>query len=534
MDFFHFQLKHWERAMAVMAIAPLWLASCRTASVSTPSVTRQEVQQKSIVVLYDNDVHCAFEGYEKMAGLRDAIRDTAWCCLVSCGDFLQGGSAGAISRGQYIADIMKAADYTAITLGNHEFDFGIPRMKELLAAIGAPVTCCNLTSLPEGRKEYANFVLSHLGSLCVAFVGVTTPMTLYNEAYAFYGEDGKQTHELGEEHVYAIVQLAVDEARQAGAERVIVLAHVGEDDNQTHVTSHELVKHTRGIDAVLDGHTHSVVPEARVKNLDGKEVPISQTGTKFRHVGKLLIDRQGRISTTLLPMKELHHSSPAVKAATDAVRKEYDTRVGRVVCQSEVTLSILNENGKQAVRLREVNMGDAVADAYRYVTGAQIAMTNGGGIRASLKPGDVTYGHVIAALPYENYVEVLEVKGQKILDVLEEGVSNLPLEHGDFPQVSGMKLEVNAQANPRVRNVQVWDEPSATYVPLDPEADYTLATIDYCVTGGGFNKLLKDEKVLRPNVMPYSEAFIEYVTRKLGGRIGKEYARPQGRISVVE
>ena len=519
--------------MAVMAIAFPCLVACHTQS-SSSSLTTQDGIQKSIVVLFENDVHCAFEGYERIAGLRDAISDTAWCCMVSSGDFLQGGTAGAISRGQYIADIMKAADYAAVTLGNHEFDFGIPHMKELLSSIGAPVTCCNLVRLADKKQEYDNFVLCHFGNTRVAFVGVNTPMSVVNESYAFFDENEVQTHGLCLEDFYKVVQQAVDEARMAGATYVILLAHVGEDDNQMHVTSHELVKRTRGVDVVLDGHTHSVVPCVKVQNLDGKEIPIAQTGSKFTNIGKLLIDRKGNLSTELLPMKEVLYSNPAVREATEKIRQEYEARVGRVVCFSEVPLTILDGNGKQAVRREEVNLGDLVTDAYRYVTEAQIAITNGGGIRAGIKSGELTYGNILAALPYENYLEVIEVKGQKILEILEEGVKNLPYENGDFPQVSGLQFQICTSASPRVSNVKVWNEDSSSYVSLNPEANYTLSTIDYCVTGGGFNKLLKDEKVIRGRIMTYSDALIEYITKKLEGHIGQEYAKPQGRIRITE
>lgn len=492
------------------------------------------VEQKSIVVLYDNDVHCAIDGYEKMAGLRDAISDTAYCLMVSSGDYLQGGTAGAISNGQYIADIMRSMDYTAITLGNHEFDFGMARMKELLAHINAPVTCCNLYSTTTGKREYANYVMKQVGSKKIAFVGATTPTTLYTEAYSFFDKDDKQTHQLSEKLLYEEVQKSADEARKAGADYVIVLAHVGEDDNLCHTRSHDMVEKTTGIDAVLDGHTHSVVPSVVVNNKDGKPVIITQTGTKYANIGKLVIQSNGAMRTQLVPLKSIQKTNARVHAVTDSIKMVYNVKVNRHICKSDVPLNILDERGKQAVRLRETNAGDLVTDAFRYVTGAQIAITNGGGIRTSLKDGDLTYGDIIALLPYENYVEVVGVRGQKVMDILNACTNFLPTENGDFPQVSGLKYKIDMKKDKnRVSDVVVLDAATNTYKPLDLNATYTLGTIDYCVTGGGLQKLLRNEKVIKQNIMLYSEALIEYVTKKLNGHIGSDYELPQDRITIL-
>lgn len=515
-------------AVVIMATASLLLSSCR---VLDKGMGRYEANaRKSIVVLYDNDVHCAIEGYQKAAGLRDAIQDTAFCIMVSSGDYLQGGTAGAISNGQYVADIMKTVDYAAITLGNHEFDYGMTRMKELLKDIGAPVTCCNLYSVETGKKEYASYVTKQVGNKNIAFVGAVTPTTLYTEAYSFYDKNDRQTHHLSEKNLYQEVQKAVNAARQNGADYVVLLSHIGEDDNICHTMSHELVKQTNGIDVVLDGHTHSVVPQVTEYNKDGKPVIITQTGTKYANVGKLLIQPDGKMCTELIPMKSLTKKNTKVEAATEKVMKEYNAKVQKHICNSDVELNILDARGKQAVRLREVNAGDLVTDAYRYVTNTQIAITNGGGIRTSLKSGNLTYGDIIALLPYENYVEILEVKGQKIIDVLNACTKFLPLENGDFPQVSGIRYTIDMNAQQRVSKVEVLDEKTGKYSDIDPNATYTLGTIDYCVTGGGLQTLLKNEKVVKQNIMLYSEALIEYVTKKLNGHIGQEYASPQGRI----
>lgn len=502
-------------------------------AVSTPAhaIKRKKADTKSIVILYENDVHCEIGGYSKLAGLRDAIQDTAWCCCVSSGDFIQGGTAGALSRGQYVVEIMKTVGYAAITLGNHEFDYGTRRMNSLIEQIDAPVTCANYKKLGESAPIYKPYIMHKMGDKMVAFVGVLTPTTIYTEEIGFFDRSGKQTHELSVNNIYEVVQNAVDAAREEGADYVIILSHLGEDDNKYHVTSHSLIKATNGIDALLDGHTHSVVPQLKVKNKDGKPTIITQTGTRFANVGKLIIKKDGTLHTELIPSGNITSENKIVKNTTDSIISIYEEMVNRHVCTSEVPIMINNAQGIREVRSKETNAGDLVSEAFKYVTGADVALANGGGIRAQIEPGEVKYGDIISLLPYENQLTVVEVKGQKILELLNECTRHLPLEDGDFPQVAGMKYTIELSKEPRVTEVMI-ENKDGEYLPIDPDATYTLGTINYCVTGGGFKGLLKDAKIVQSNIMLYKEALVEYITKEKNGHIGQEYAKPKGRIII--
>ena len=247
--------------------------------------------QKSIVILYENDVHCGIDGYKTMAGLRDAINstDTAYVAIVSVGDFLQGNTTGAISKGQYIVDIMREMKYDAVTLGNHEFDYGVPRMLELLRQLDAPIVCANFFEAGAPQTLYAPYIIRHFGNKKVAFVGATTPETMILEGYAFYDTNGILIYDLKRDGFYQLVQQAVDKARAEGADYVVLLSHVGETTQSLGFNSHLLVNNTRGIDVVLDGHSHEIFENARVANADGKEITVTQTGTQFSTIGKLLI-----------------------------------------------------------------------------------------------------------------------------------------------------------------------------------------------------------------------------------------------------
>ena len=525
------QMNRTSRSIATIAIVWMTVVACQT---STSVDLCPKKADASIVVVYDNDVHCGVEGYARMAGLRDMIADTAYTLTVSNGDYYQGGPAGALSKGQYIIDIMNSVGYDAVTLGNHEFDYKTPRQLELMAQFNAPVVCANFVELPSGKRVYAASVVKRLGKKKVGLVGVITPTTLYTEEYAFFDEQGKQLYDLCEKETYQLVQQAVNDIRKK-VDYVIVLAHLGEDENETGVDSHGLVRATNGIDVVLDGHTHSLIPQDVVMNKDGKPVLVSQTGTKFQSVGKLVIRHDGRMSTELVDMKAIPYIDRTVRLVTDSIQAVLNAQTSRPICQNDVVLEILDEKGNQLVRYAETNVGDLVADAYRNITGADFAMTNGGGIRVSLPKGQLTYGDLVTLMPFDNYVCIVDITGAQLKDLLEDCTKHTPVEFGDFPQVSGIKFTIDKRRTEgdRITDLVILNK-SGSYEPVEMNRTYNLATIDYCVTGGGFVGKLKQNRVSKPSIILYNECLIQYVTDNLKGHIGQEYAAPQGRIKIVE
>lgn len=489
---------------------------------------------KSIVILSDNDVHCAIDGYSRLAGLHDAIAasDTAWVATVSCGDYLQGGNAGALSRGQYIVDVMKEVRYDAVTLGNHEFDYGMDRMQELMPQIGAPVVSANLYKFGSSEPCFTSFTIRNYGARSVAFVGVTTPESMIGERYSFYDNDGNQTYDLRTDDVCSLVQTAVNEARSQGADYVIILSHLGEEQPALGITSHELIAATRGIDAVLDGHSHSVIPGDVVKNLDGKPVPVSQTGTQFANIGKLVISANGHISTSLVPIEDIPYERASVSAAIDKVHQDLDQVTARQIAHSDFDLIMRDADGKRMIRLGETNLGDLLTDAVRYVMQAQIGLFNGGGFRSSISAGTITYGDVTNAQPFDDHLAKFEATGEQILSMLTRCTSALPAEEGQFPQVSGLRYTIHQQSD-TVSDVAVFDEASGNWIPLDPVGYYTIASSDYYARGG-FYETLKDCKQLVYSTGLVRDALADYLETTLGGTVPSIYAQPQGRITIVD
>ena len=489
--------------------------------------------QKSIVILYENDVHCGIDGYTKMAGLSDAISraDTAYVGAVCVGDFLQGNTTGAISKGQYIVDIMRYMDYHALTLGNHEFDYGVPRMVQLLEQVNAPVVCANLYEAGEPQPMYAPYVIHQYGDKKVAFVGACTPETMILEGYSFYDTNGILLYDLKQKTFYQLIQQAVDEARKAGADYVVLLSHVGETTQSMGFNSHLLVNHTRGIDVVLDGHSHNIFENAKATNLDGKEITVTQTGTQFANVGKLVITPEGQFITQLMKGKDIPYENAKVTATTDSIRQMVKAVTSKVVAKSDYTLVVSDENDQWIVRSEETNAGDLVADAYRYAMKADIGFENGGGIRNDIEAGDITYGDIIGMLPYDNTLRRISVTATQLKEMLTRCTSLVPVLDGNFPQCSGLRFTVHSKSH-TVSDIEILQE-DGSYAPIDMQRSYSVALTNYNHEGGGFFDSFKKCPVLQESTLRYYEALSDYLTKVLGGTTGEVYAQPQGRIKIV-
>jgi len=490
--------------------------------------------QKSIVILYENDVHCGIDGYAKIAGLRDAINsaDTAYAAAVCCGDFLQGNTTGAISKGQYIADILRHMDYHALTIGNHEFDYGVPRMMQLLEEVGTPVVCANFYEAGKHQPVFAPYVIRQYGDKRVAYIGACTPETMISEGYSFYDTDGILLYDLKPKTFYQLVQQAVDAARSEGADYVVLLSHVGETPQSMGFSSHLLVSNTRGIDIVLDGHTHEIVESVKVKNLDGKEITVTQTGTQFAYVGKLLITADGRLITQLIKSQDIPYSNATIAAVTDSIRQKVKTVTSEVVAHTDYTLVVSDENAQWIVRGRETNAGDLVADAYRHAMKADIGMENGGGIRNDIHEGDITYGEIIGMLPYDNTLRRIMVTAEQLKTMLTRCTALVPVLDGNFPQCSGLRFTIHSKSH-TVSDIEIL-QADGSYAPIDMQRTYSVALTNYNHEGGGFFDCFKKCVVLQESSIRYYEALADYLRKVLGGTTGPAYAQPQGRIRIVE
>ena len=514
-----------------------------------------------VVILYTNDVHCAIDtniGYAGVAAYEKAYEDAGYdVLLVDCGDAVQGAAVGTLSTGEYIVDIMNEVGYDVATIGNHEFDYGMDRFNELVEMAEYPYVSANFTDL-EGNTILSPYAVLEAGGYSIAFVGASTPETFSKSTPTYFqDEEGNFIYSFcgGNDgaDLYAAVQAAVDDARAEGADYVVVLSHLGTEASSVPFTSTDLIANTSGIDVVLDGHSHSVWEMEIEQNKDGEDVVMSSTGTQLTALGSLTIDAEGNLATQL--HTETIFQDDETAAFIDGIEAQYADTLATVVATSDVDLTIYDPTETDAdgnpirlIRSQETNLGDLCADAYRAISGADIAFVNGGGIRDSIPAGDITYEQIIAVHPFGNALCVVEATGQEILDALEMSVRHVPDETGGFLQVSGLTFEVNTSVESsvvvddadmfvevagdrRVQNVLVGGE------PIDPEATYTLASHNYMLKSGGDGyTMFADNVLLQDEVMLDNQVLINYITESLGGVVGEEYSDPygQGRITFVE
>ena len=379
-------------------------------------------------------------------------------------------------------------------------------------------------------------------------MGIVTPESFTKSTPAYFqDQDGQFIYSFCEgndgQDLYDAVQAAIDSAKAAGADYVIGVAHLGVDPSSSPWTSYEVIANTNGFDAMIDGHSHSSITET-VKDEDGCDVLLQQTGSKLASVGKLTIDENGHIAAKLVDISSVA-PDPEATAYIASITEKFDQLQNTVVASSQVELTIYDENGQRAIRSAETNLGNLVADAYRVMLDGDISFVNGGGIRDNIAPGDITYGDIIKVHPFGNEMCLAEVTGQQILDALEMGSSALPGENGSFQHVSGMSYTVNTAIPSSVVEddqgmfVKVDGPYRVTEVtigtePLDVNKTYTLASHNYLLKsqGGGFS-MFKDVKLIKDCVMIDNQTLIDYIVEELDGVVGESYAKPAGRITIV-
>lgn len=492
--------------------------------------------ERSIVVLFENDVHCNIGEYAYLAGLRDLmVADSAWVAITSSGDYLQGGLAGSASKGQAIADIMQCMNYDAITVGNHEFDFPMQTTRKLLHDIGAPVVCANLRDAEADTLVFAPYVIHQYGRRKVAYVGVTTPTIEESNRFALVDSISKKLkYDLCSRDLYLRVQRAVDQARQEGADYVIVLSHLGER-NESGITSHSLIQATRGIDAVLDGHTHSFVPSLHVNNIDGKPVLIAQTGTQFAHIGKLVIDPDSKIYAEMLDTRKLMFRHPQITRITEIVQEQYMSNSESRIGLSEVEMRRYSLWRTADKNPRVINGGDLVTDAMRICSKADLAWLNPGSIRKSLPAGEITRGNILEFLPYENYVCTISITGAQIYKMVNQLIKNLKRDEEKITPVSGIRLKLKAKNKKYVIDqLEILDQKTGEFSSIDPKRMYTVATTDYCLNIGWKLQVLLKNATIHNTGMLYSDAVSQYINTNLGGIVNASSIKQKDRVALAK
>ena len=510
---------------------------------------------KEIIILHTNDIHCGITdnlGIDKVSQYKKDMKKQGHpVALVDAGDAIQGAPIGKLSAGESIVKIMNAVGYDFAIPGNHEFDYGMARFLELAPKQKCGYYSCNFVDVKTRKPILKPYKIIILGGKKIGFVGVTTPETLVTSTPKYFQDkNGKFIYSFCEdqtgEKVYKAVQRAVNNVRRDGAEYVFLVGHLGTDGSIPYWSSGAIAANTYNIDAIIDGHSHEqYIPPHKVINKAGKEVLVSQTGTKLQSLGKMTIREDGSITSELV--KGLKEADKKITKLVAKENKRFEPILNQPVGETFVELTGNDpKTGQRRVRNGETNLGDFVADAYREVLDADIAMVNGGSIRNTIKKGVFTYNDLLEAFPFGNMCTVIEATGQQIVDALEVGASNYPGEHGAFMQVSGMTYAVDpsvpsgvvldakgnfveVKGERRVKDVMINGK------PIDLNGKYTIGGSTYVLKDGGNGLVMfKQSRLIKDGVMTDVDAIMEYVQNHLNAKIKDGYEDPYGtgRITI--
>ncbi len=500
-------------------------------SVGAPAAFAEETNcffgdKADVTILYTNDVHTYIDNkspkptYAAIAALKKSIEDTGRdVLLVDAGDHIQGTAYGSMDDGATIIELMNEAGYDLATPGNHEFDYGMARAKAVLQEADFPYVSCNWVDLRTGFNVLPSVKFFFVGGRKIAFVGVTTPETFTKSTPAYFMNDAQTKYIydiLGGEDgqkLYDAVQKAIDKAEFWGADTIIGLGHLGVDPSSSPWTSEEVIAHTHGFTAFIDGHSHTVMANKQVTDASGKAVTLTQTGSYFKNIGKMTVGADGTITTELIDTYE--GLDAAVAATASNWISAVDDMLGEEIAVGDTKFYINDPaTGKRRIRSGETNLGDFVADGiYTYFNEIEelhcdVAIMNGGGIRTDVEAGPWSFKTCKTVSPFGNVACLMSVTGQQIQDALEFGARFAGAEgkeNGGFLQVAGARYTIHpmipntVQTNdknvwtgsatiPRVSNVEIYDKTTGTYQPLDPNATYALAGMNYTLRnlGDGF------------------------------------------------
>ena len=524
----------------LLAMAMVLSLSVTSFAADTDSEAKAEMAGKT-VILHTNDVHGAIEGYAYITALKaDYEAKGAEVILVDAGDYSQGEVYVSDTKGLDAVEMMNVTGYDVVTLGNHEFDYGYAQLKENMTKADFKILCANVYG-EDGIPIFdANYTYTTKSGVKIGFFGMETPeaQTKANPALIKGLKFDTDLKAVAEKQLEALKDDDV----------VIALSHLGVDDSSKPYTSYDLYNAAKGIDFIIDGHSHSVM----TKGKNGE--PIQSTGTKFANIGVIVIDDASKKieSNSLYEIKEDTAKDAAVAAAAQKIIDRIDKEYGAVFAKSKVEL-----NGAKAPngnRDGETNNGDLITDAmlWKVMQNKEgltvnedhvVAITNGGGIRAAIKAGDVTKKDIKTVLPFGNTIEVIYVTGNELLEALEASTFCVPESIGGFPQVSGISYTISTGA---VYDANAETYPASTY--YGPKSinrvtinsingkdfklgdTYAVVTNNFSAAGGDTYYAFKAATAKFDTGVPLDEAVMEYVTKELKGVIGEQYAAPQGRI----
>lgn len=537
-------------------ISILMLAATIASLAASQAKKTVKLPEQDIVILYTNDVHCGIEDNIGYAGLslykQEMSEQTPYVSLVDAGDAIQGATIGMISKGGCIISLMNELGYDVVIPGNHEFDYGMKRFLELSKKIQCGYIACNFR---RGNKlVFPAYKMISYGKTKVAYVGIVTPETISKSTPVYFQDDaGNFIYDFGGENnaakMISDTQQAIDAARKKGADYVVLVAHLGENGVTPEMSAPYLTSHISGADVVIDGHSHEVTPVFSVKDKSGREIPITQSGTKLSHIGKVTISKKGIISTELVDSVPSRNGSSADKKIQKSIadmKENFSATVSRKIGETDFPLLATDENNNWLVRDGETNLCDFIADAYREILGADICVINGGSVRSNIPAGVITYNNILNVNPFDNLICVAEVKGQTLIDELEFGARQYPKLSGGILHCSGLSYKIDPKVKPSIETdenmfflkvtgpYRVYDV-TVNGKPIDPEKIYTVAGIEFTLFFHGDGHMFYGAKRIPGKIMKDRDILIKY-TENLGGKLPEKYRNKtgEGRLIIRE
>jgi 2',3'-cyclic-nucleotide 2'-phosphodiesterase (5'-nucleotidase family) len=530
---------------------------------------KSEELSDDIIILHTNDVHCGIQdtiGYDGLMLYKKELKKKyKYVLTVDVGDHIQGDIIGLLSKGVDIISIMNEVGYDVAILGNHEFDYGLEALENCSKLLKCGYICSNFCYRKNKAPIYKPYVIKEVGDKKIAFISVLTPLTfLKSFLHTVTDDDGELLYDFltanENQDLYDRVQEHIDKVRSEGADYVIILDHMGDDEDPNNIhTSIRLISHISGVDAMLDAHTHKVYTK-KVKDKNGKEIFLSQTGTKLYNIGVLKIQTDGKITSELVSeVPEPDDKEGAIKVVRNNKERWVDEEMNKFLKKIEDSHSgelndvigysdfdlIINtdpnkDHHKHLTRVAESALGDLVTDAMRNAGKSDVAIITGGSIRNDIHKGNITSLNALSVLPYSNKIMVKEVTGQDILDAVELGMKVLPEFSPRFIQVSGISFKVDLSipspvvvdendmfikinGKRRVSEVKIGNE------DLILDKKYKIALEEYTSNGGGGFTMFTDYEEIDLQILD-NESLIKYIKENLNGKIPDSYKNTQGRI----
>ena len=536
--------RHKLLALALSLALLLSLAVPVCAAETTTSTTKDLTGH--IVILHTNDVHGGIAGYAKLAAAKESYTASgAYTMLVDAGDYIQGDPTVSASQGKTAIELMNSTGYDAATVGNHEFDYGYANLKTISAQANFPILAANVQY--NGATAFdSHTIFTAANGKKIGVFGLETPET----ATKAHPAKIQGVTFVGGQDMMKLAQTEVDTLKAAGCDYVICLGHLGIDAESTGNRSIDVLNAVTGIDVFIDGHSHSTLDQIKAAtNGTGKvgNAYLTSTGTKLANVGVVDIAPDGTITTSNVPLDTLTAENADTAAVIQRIQQQIDADYGAVFAQSEVQL-----NGEKAqVRTGETNLGDLITDAMLWQAGTlgekvDAAISNGGGIRASLSVGGLTKKDINTVLPFGNTLYLVKLTGAQLLEALEASTCSLPESIGAFPQVSGIEYTVNTGA----KFSSTENYPGSTYgkpnavnrvtiqsvggAAFDPAETYTIVTNDFLGAGGDTYYTFKSSPVGYDTGVPLDEVLMDYITAQCKGTITKAaYGQTAGRIHRI-